>query len=395
MNRGVEAAVRGILQIVLGLHILLGGHAVDGEGAGVEHLQLAALQLGQQLLDLLGGALGGHVLVQLGQLNGALGHAQGDVGREALALHDGLDGHLHVGRPVDAGGDQRGVGGHGAEGDVVADVRHAVVLAGGGGADGVGVLAHQHAALGGDQRGGGFLLQRLVAPAVGELHDHRGGGAGVADAQEGGGIAADDLGVGERAHIADHGLILGDLALLDHLVQLQAGGVARGEAALIDGGEGVVEVVQARALALGAGGVGELDLRELRGGLDDVVLMAEGIGEDVLAAHVRQVGGGVVGFLALGDVGLDDQLGLGIHAQVLHGLLHAVDEVGVIAHVLVVQADQANLHVFLRHFRESDGAEQHGQNQEDGCDFLHNQCLLLYSPLRGVCAVIIHKQSYN
>ena len=64
-------------------------------------------------------------------------------------------------------------------------------------------------------------------------------------------------------HVADHGLILGDLALGDHLIQLQAFGVAGGKAALIDGGEGVVVVGQARALGLGAGGVGELNLRAI------------------------------------------------------------------------------------------------------------------------------------
>ena len=197
----------------------------------------------------------------------------------------------------------------------------------------------------------------------------------MADAQEGGGIAADDLGIGERAHIAHHGLVLGDLARGDHLVQLQAGGDARGEAALVDGREGVVVVLQARALGLGAGGVGELNLREFAGGLDDVVLMAEGIGKDILASHIRQVGGGVVGFLALGHVGLDDQLAL-IQAQVLQGSLHAVDEIGVIAHVLVVQADQADLHVLLRDFSGGDSAEQHGNNQEDGRNLLHS-----YNPL--------------
>ena len=53
---------------------------------------------------------------------------------------------------------------------------------------------------------------------------------------------------------------------LDHLIELHARGDAGEVAALIDGGKGVVEVVEALGVRPGAGGVAELDVGELAGG---------------------------------------------------------------------------------------------------------------------------------
>ena len=61
-------------------------------------------------------------------------------------------------------------------------------------------------------------------------------------------------------------------------------------------------------MGLGAGGVAKLDLGEFLGGLDQVVLMAEGVGEDDVAAGVSQLGGGIVALLTFGDVGPEDVL---------------------------------------------------------------------------------------
>ena len=61
---------------------------------------------------------------------------------------------------------------------------------------------------------------------------------------------------------------------LDHLVELHAGGDAGEVAALVDGSEGVVVVVKTLGVSLGAGGVAELDLGELAGGLDHEVFVA-------------------------------------------------------------------------------------------------------------------------
>ena len=151
-----------------------------------------------------------------------------------------------------------------------------------------------------------FLLGGLIVPGAGEGHFHGGGGADGAGAQEEGGVAGDDLGVGESTDVAHLGLIGGDLAVFDHLVELQTGGDTGEVAAFIDGGESVVVVGQTLGVGLGAGGVAELHIGEFLGSLDHVVLMAEGVGEDDVAAGVSQLGSGVVAVLALGNVGLDD-----------------------------------------------------------------------------------------
>ena len=88
----------------------------------------------------------------------------------------------------------------------------------------------------------------------------------------------------------------------------------------------------------------ELDLGELLGSLDHVILMAEGIGEDDVAARIGQLAGGIVALLAFGNVGPEDVLVLG-QAQSSHGFLGAVHEVQVVGGVFVVQEDEAQLHV--------------------------------------------------
>ena len=101
-----------------------------------------------------------------------------------------------------------------------------------------------------------------------------------------------------------------------------------------------MEVIQTLGVGAGAGGVAELHVGALLGGLDHVVLMAEGVGKDHIAAVVHQVHGGLVALLALGDVGL----GHVIDAQLFAGQLGRVDEVEVIGRVFVVQEDEAHFH---------------------------------------------------
>ena len=231
-------------------------------------------------------------------------------------------------------------------------------------------------AVSGDQLGGAFLLQGLVIPGTGEGDFHGGGGAHGAGAQEEGGVAGDDLGVGERADVAQLGLILGDGAGLDQLVELQARGDAAQVAALVDGGEGIVVVAQALGVGAGAGGVAELDLGALLGGLDHVVLMAEGIREHDVAAGVHQVQGGLVALLALGDVGLQN----GLDAQLLAGFGGRVDEVEVVGGVLVVQEDEADFRgLALGHRGGREQADDHGDRHQDADQFLHTK-YLLYLP---------------
>ena len=90
-------------------------------------------------------------------------------------------------------------------------------------------------------------------------------------------------------------------------------------------------VGQTLGVGLGAGGVAELNLGEFLGGLDHVVLMTEGVGEDDVAAGISQLGSSVVALLAFGDVRLENIL----NAQILAGFLGSVDEVQVIGGLLL------------------------------------------------------------
>src|SRR5699024_7004775 len=92
-------------------------------------------------------------------------------------------------------------------------------------------------------------------------------------------------------------------------------------------------------------------LRIVRSGLLHVHLMAIGVGEDDVAALFRQVHGGVVAGLILGDVVAEDHLGvggiigIGGDAQLFTGGGQTLDMGRVIAGVDVVDADQADLHI--------------------------------------------------
>ena len=254
-----------------------------------------------------------------------------------------------------------------------------------------------------DELDGGFLLKVGAEPGVGEGHFHGGGGADAAGAEEEGGVAGLDLGVGVGADVADLGLVGGDLALLDHLVELHARGDAAEVAALKDGRERVVEVGQAGGVGLGAGGVAELDVGELLGGLDHEGLVAEGVGEDDGAAGVDELGGLVVALLTLGDVGLDDVL----DAAVFTGLLGGVHEVEVVGRGLVVQEDEADLDLLdlvagegadvegggvvvegegglgrglgLRFLAAGGEGEDHGQGEDQSDDLFHVCLLFMFS----------------
>ena len=202
------------------------------------------------------------------------------------------------------------------------------------------MLADEDAAVG-DQLVGAFLLSGLVIPGTGEGHVHGDRGAHGLGTQIEGGIAGDNLGIGESAYIAHLGLILGDVTVGDHVIELHTGGNASQVTALIDGGEGVVVIAQALGVSLGAGGVAELHIGELLGSLDHVVLVTEGVGKDDVAAVIGQLSSLVVALLTLGNVG-DDRV---LHAQLFAGFLSGVDEVQVIGGVLIMEHDEADLKV--------------------------------------------------
>lgn len=247
------------------------------------------------------------------------------------------------------------------------------------------MLADQDAAVL-DQLLSAFLLGGLIVPAAGEGHFHSGSGADGASAQEEGGVAGDNLGIGEGANVAHLGLVSGDLAFRDHLVELHTGGNTGQIAALIDGGESVVIVGQALGVSADTGGVAELDVGELLGGLDHEGLVAKAVGEDDVAALLSQLGGSVVALLAFGNVLLDEVVFILHQAQGLAGFLGGVDEVEVIGGVLIVQGDETHLDllglgVVIGLVGAAVGAghqgQSHDQSQDHCKDFFHVLFFLL------------------
>ena len=350
------------------------GLALHGEGSGVEDVDLAGLELGLGGVDGFLGALGGDSLVDLGELNGAGGDGAGPVGVDGLAVHGAVNDVLEVGLPVDTGGHDEGVGAGRDGGAVVADVGHTGLLAGGGSTHGVGMLAEQDAAVL-DELVGSLVLEGLVIPAVGEGDVHGHGGADALGAEIEGGVAGLDFRIGIRADIAHLGLISGDLAGLDHLVELHTGSDAGEVTALIDGSKRVVIVVKALGVRLGAGGMAELHVGELLGSLDHEVLMTEAVGEDQAAATVREIRGGLIALLALGDVGAQ----LILHALRLAGSLGGVHKVLVVGGVFVMQEDEADLEfgcfiaAAVGGLVAAAGAESenHNHDEKQSGDFLH------------------------
>ena len=111
---------------------------------------------------------------------------------------------------------------------------------------------------------GGVALSGGVGPGTHELDLHGDRGAHALGAQIVSGKAGDHLGEGVSAHVADHGLVGGDVAVVDRSCIFMP--AATGQvAALIDVGEGVVGVVQTVVPGSLVGAGNELDLGISRG----------------------------------------------------------------------------------------------------------------------------------
>ena len=119
----------------------------------------------------------------------------------------------------------------------------------------------------------------------------------------------------------------------------------------------------------GAGGVAELHIRALHGGLDHVVFMTEGVGEDDVAAFIDQVHGGLVALLTLRDADLVDIL----DAELFAGGLGGLHEVEVIGGLLIMQENEADFDFlgFSGGSGDSQG-EDHDQSKRERDDLFHS-----------------------
>ena len=102
--------------------------------------------------------------------------------------------------------------------------------------------------------------------------------------------------------------------------------------------------------------------------------MAEGVGEDDVAALLSKVNSGIVSLLGLGDVPLEDDLAL-IDAQGGQSGAQAGDVVGGVAFVLIADADETDLDLVSRHAfgaGERDHTEEHAQGKQQAGNLLHD-----------------------
>ncbi len=205
------------------------------------------------------------------------------------------------------------------------------------------MLADEDAAIV-DELVGGFLLKSLVIPGAGEGHFHRDAGADAAGAEEEGGVAGLDFGIGERTDIAHLGFFGGDIAVFDHLVELETGSDTGEVTAFIDGGKSVVEVAQTLGVGLNAGAGNKLHFGELLSGGKSEGLVAEAVGNNKIAAGIDQLGSGVVAGLGLGNVGLHHDL-IVRETELGGSGFRSVDEVEVVGGVFIVQEDETYLDV--------------------------------------------------
>ena len=142
-----------------------------------------------------------------------------------------------------------------------------------------------------------------------------------------------------------------------------------------------MEVGQTLGMGAGAGSMAELHFGEFAGGLDQVILMAEAVGEHDVAAAVGQVGSGVVAVFVFFNAGNDEEIFAFHHAQRGAGFAGRVDEVEVIGGVFIMQGDEADLHVGLG-LRESSGdAQAQGEGQQQSDELFHVLLLLRLSRL--------------
>ena len=181
----------------------------------------------------------------------------------------------------------------------------------------------------------------------------------------------------------------GDLASVDHFLQLQTGSDTNQVSAFVDRSESVVEVVQLFGVSHGTGGVAELDFGILFSSQNHVGLMTVGVGDDQVAALAHEVQRGVIAGLIFRNLVLPDDLVVG-DAEVLCGFLDTVHVCLGVTFGFVTDEDYANLEVSgctAGAAGECSGDGYHHQDCENDCrNFLEHESV----PPKLLCYFIFH-----
>ena len=352
----VEVAVLdnlGILfEVCVGINVSLVGIkllAADGEGIGVEDVKLAGDDIGLCGIDRFLGARCGDRSIELGELYAVVFEVAEEFFGDGGAVHNGVGNVNKVRSPVDLGGDKSGLRALIGGAAVIGNVGNALFFASGGSAPGIGVLADKDAAVV-DKRVGVFLFLCFIVPGGSEHYFHGDRGANGLCAKVEGGVAGFNFRIRHSADITHFCLLCGDLAVLNHFVELETGDDTGKVSAFINGGESIVEVGNFRGVRLGAGSVAELHVRVFHGGAHHEIFMTEGIGKDNIAAFFGKLHSGGLAGIGFGNVGLDKNLFVLQTKLLLHSLC-SIDEVLVIGGIFIVEADDTDFEIVLAYGR--------------------------------------------
>ena len=252
------------------------------------------------------------------------------------------------------------------------------------------MLGNQNAAVC-DQLCRCLVLQIQIRPAVRILDFHRRVRAYAADTEEERCEAGNDFRVRISAYIADLELVLGYLALIQHLVQLKACDNAGYITGFIYSREVIVEIGKARGLRVRAGRMTELYIREILRSLQHERTMSEAVRKDNLAAVIHKIGGSVIAGLIFSDIGLRDDL----IVRESEGLLHLLDTChmrGGIPFILIADINDADLEIFLLNaLSRSRLSGCRRSLRSCCCSLCRSACLRLGSLRSAVCAAASRK----
>ena len=223
-----------------------------------------------------------------------------------------------------------------------------------------------------DQSVCAFLFGGLIIPGAGEGDLHGNIGNYRANTEEPGGVTGDNFCIGvctdvAELHIAVFIVVcIGENAVVDHFLELEAGSNTGEVTAFVDGSKCIVEVIEIYDLSLIAGSMQELHIGVFFCSADHVVLMAEAVGKNDVAAVIGEVAGNFVAVFAFGNAGLYNELS----AHFCAGFRCGNDEVVIIGGIFVMQCDEADLDGISGCIKSTE-RNDHNHNQEQRDDLFH------------------------
>ena len=183
-----------------------------------------------------------------------------------------------------------------------------------------------------------LFLSSLIIPGTGKGYFHGSARANRTCAKEIRSISGDNLCIGVSSNISHLSLILGDLTVLDHLIQFHTCCDTSKITSIIDRSECIVEVVQTLGMSLGSGCMAELYFRILFCSLDHIILMSKAVCKNEITSCICKLAGCIVALLSFRNIGFCHIL----NTHFLTSSFCCVHEVQVISRVLIMQENETS-----------------------------------------------------